>query len=393
MGRSLLWTFLLVVPGVLMAQGREKVKQAWTGPATLVSWEPTIKSPPMQWGPKGGRVTLPLPPESLHPDPADPKAEFRPRELVFDGQRLGRRYYRVPEEGQAPTAYHHAFLWFDALPGKWDREDIHRLSLAHFGVPHPLSEGRMLVVRSPKADPKRPGTSLPPFEVFRRDAKGVYQFESAPDHGFEDRLLLPSGRPKHPVLGDLAILGRMIALPKGAVYMLPSGLLWCFRPKGSLRGLVRLYAHHDDAYLEQHQPFQGILGAQPAPDGTLLICALHGGAVQRAETLFNARRSLPIPPKAPSIDQILKARNTVLDAVFSKAPVVQWFRLDPEEAKLVEIPTPKGVPEQVRSREDYLAFDWTFNPKGEVVYEPKRPPATEPPMAMESIKPQGVKAK
>ncbi len=169
---------------------------------------------------------------------------------------------------------------------------------------------------------------------------------------------------------------EVIATQEGAVLATGWGLFGCFDTKGRLKHLKRLFAHHDDDDLKRNIPWNGaVLGVQPEPEGTLLISALHPGAVLRAEGHSNLPKAAH-SDRMPPVQQLEEAHRTFLRSVTSVNPTVHWYRLDPVSGLLAEVAAPEGLHRRVSSVETYQQARWVFNTGARVV--PRVPGSGDP---------------
>lgn len=233
---------------------------------------------------------------------------------------------------------------------------------------HPLADDAYLLFASEQAPFRSRG--LASYLAVGRFRHGKLEVERLvdPSLGFGSPLAIQDGQgwhldPRFQVMRVALFQGRhFVALPQGGVLVEPQlGLLFRFDAKGTFLGRTDPFRAALDGNLAT--PLHGtsaILGAQPAPDGSLLVAA-YGAAESQL------RRSLVGPLPAADLtwgsEGGLKLRKKLEEAL-KIAPTYGWFRLDAGTGQLVPTPTPQGAKERFDTVLDQRLFAFRVNPAG-----------------------------
>ncbi|MBS1766698.1 MAG: hypothetical protein JST05_04745 [Acidobacteria bacterium] len=158
---------------------------------------------------------------------------------------------------------------------------------------------------------------------------------------------------------------------------------------GEVERQAHLFDLPEDAPLQAMDYEWAILGAQPRPDGHILLAARSAEAVQQSETW---KPDLPPPEpvrlsaseafgKSPEEqgeamemkqDAAEKARaREAQEARLRAFPDLVWWDFNPDTGTFRQEPSPIGVPDRFPSLAALQAFQFAFKPDGNLEIEPK----------------------
>lgn len=158
---------------------------------------------------------------------------------------------------------------------------------------------------------------------------------------------------------------------------------------GKVERRVDLYDLPEDAALNSGDFEYAVLGAQPRPDGHILIAARSAEAVQQSRTW-----KPDLAPQAPirlsfaesfgksAEDQgdLLEEKQAAADSAraadlrearLRQFPDLVWWDFDPDTGAFRQEPSPEGVPAKFPSCAALRAFSFSFKPDGNLEIEPK----------------------
>jgi hypothetical protein len=248
---------------------------------------------------------------------------------------------------------------FDQTKWMWTERPIGQLQSSAFFVPTVLSRDYLLGIAPSSTTFKGEDDRYYPFAIFKRDVKGTYLLDHYEDAGMGTPAIRSNGTWAYPFMASLWLQSNPIWIRDLSVIGSGEGLFWSFGPEGQFRGMAKIYEGLDDAFLRVSLPWNGALvDYQPNASGELVVSCLDSEAAVNGSALMAASK------QAKDMDSAIEAKNRCLDRVLSKWHLVQWYKVQLPSGAKTRIPCPAGMPPIVANAQDYLSFNWAFQPNG-----------------------------
>lgn len=254
---------------------------------------------------------------------------------------------------------------FDEARWAWESKPCGRLVWEGSLTPYLLNEHCILGVATSGKSFREGGRSHF-FALFRKGADGAFRLKSYPDTGLDRSVFLPDGAWRYPSLGSLWLAGKAARTPRLFLLAAGWGSCWVFDTEhGRLQRFVQLYSDVDDARMASGELWGGaLLGVQPKANGDFLLSALDRDAVRQGWHM--ERRNEAFAHEEPRAQ--VQAMKDTLGSILRLNPRVDWYLLDREEKSFREEVPPMGLPDAIRSAEEYQGFRWTFKPDGNLAF-------------------------
>ena len=201
------------------------------------------------------------------------------------------------------------------------------------------------------------------FAVFKLNDKGQYLYDHYENDGFAADTLVKDGKWRYKVLNSLWLNSEPVWTNDSTLITSGCGIYWSFDHQGKFIKLLKLYDEYSNNYLEENNPWHGMqLGYQPNAFGQIIVSCLSVEAASLWQTLEGQYKQ-PVDVKA--YDAMISSK---INYICNKFPNIQWFTLDPKSGTKARITAPVNVPTRVNRFEDYMDFNWIFNPDGNLLF-------------------------
>ncbi|MBK8726235.1 MAG: hypothetical protein IPL96_09285 [Holophagaceae bacterium] len=350
---------LLTLSAGLSAQSPEPARAGqWIGPSRLlVKGEGPEVPSHIEEGPGKILERLPRQQGDLHLD-------FH--EGHFWSSRAGKATFPDGSEARQSTL-------FKLIDGRWERQVDFRYRHGLIWEILPLGNGKYLGISGQPNFQDGSGKQFP-FAVLRADAKGNLEVASTQDAGLAGPYFQKS--PAHPnsetPYGSLELdfLSPTVIRTEGFITVLSprTGWFWVFSDmNGQLKRQGQIYASVGEELLKKSRDLAHVcLGAQPRPDGRILIATRSEDAVQQAARAF--QKFLPKTDSDSAFISNYGSIKDLWDLNLQSFPRVEWWKLDPATGSIEPEAAPQRFPSLVRSVKELKAFRWRFNSDGNLMW-------------------------
>jgi hypothetical protein len=254
---------------------------------------------------------------------------------------------------------------FDEPTWAWGSKPTGTLTWSAGMTPFLLREDLILgVATSPKSFSKDGRSHL--FATFQKSEGGIFSVDSYPGTGLPKSVFTPDSAWRYPSLANLWLAHKTARTPSHFLLAAGSGTCWLFDVrKGSMRSMVQLFGGVNEEKMLSGEIWNGaLMGVQPKPDGDFLVSALDEYAITQGWHLDR----IDYLPTSASPQERYEGLQRVLGSIIRLNPRVDWYVLDHEEKHFrLEVP-PIGLPETIRTVEEFQRFDWVFKPDGNLAF-------------------------
>jgi hypothetical protein len=254
---------------------------------------------------------------------------------------------------------------FDEPAWAWSSKPIGTLTWPAGMTPFLLREDLILAVATSAKSFVKDGRSHL-FAVFRQGKDGNFTLDSNPSTGLTKSVFTPDSAWRYPSLANLWIAAKAARTSTHFLLAAGSGTCWLFDVRtGSMKSMVQLYREVNEEKMLSGEVWNGaLLGVQPRPDGDFLVSALDEYAITQGWHLDR----IDYLPASASPQERHEGLQRVLGSILRLNPRVDWWVLDREDKRFrMEIP-PLGLPETIRTVEEFQRFDWVFKPNGNLAF-------------------------
>lgn len=235
----------------------------------------------------------------------------------------------------------------------------------------PLTENRLLVARV--AVPFVSSDKASFLGIFKKDAAGVFRFESCVDDGlslFDTKLR--ARNPKGPAVNwvapekqvvyvDFASI-RFVDASDAILLVLPkSGWVLAFNAEnGRTLGASRLFPSMDSREHREKVKEVAILGWRPTSDGRLLLASRSEDAVLHARDIFQDVGRL----NGLDSDAYSKAMESYFVRSLEAFPDIWWWEFDPQSRHFTRTTAPQSVPSRLDRPATLRTFGFWMDARG-----------------------------
>lgn len=253
--------------------------------------------------------------------------------------------------------------------GNWERQAEYRYRKGLIWEIRPLANGKFLAI-SGQPNFKDSSGKFHPFAVLSPDSKGNLEVTSTQDTGLGEGYFskAPNRTNGETPWGSLELdfLNPTVIRTEGYITVLSpkTGWFWAFDDlNGQLKRQGQVYASVGEDLLKKPRDLAHVcLGAQPRPDGWILIAARSEDAVQQAARAF--QKFLPKTESDTSFISNFGSIKALWDLNLQTFPRVEWWKIDPATGRVESEFAPERFPSLVRSVKELKAFRWRFNADG-----------------------------
>lgn len=262
-------------------------------------------------------------------------------------------------EDRSTTVDRHRSFYSSVDGQHWQVEAVAKpLGRAPVLRAYPLSKGHWLLISMGVFEQDKQRS---PFALGREGKGHELELDEILDSGLSKGLLAPNGTGKSETMSladlPLAYLQNFVVLGVQGVIRTDAGLvivsdrtgyIWLLHDKQGTASLdlVKLFPQADDRWLVARGPADVlVLGAQPRPNGHILIAA------RSEDYAFKARKYIDAPPQLmkDSTEADEKAEAEYQKKVTAAFPEVIWWDLDPQKGTFKQEPAPHGAPSRLSS--------------------------------------------
>lgn len=242
---------------------------------------------------------------------------------------------------------------------KWEDRPCGRLASSDYFVCHLLSEHCLLGIASTPNTFEKNGQYFP-FAVFKRDSSGTFILDHFESGGMKVPLIR-KGEWSHPALANFWLQSYALWSRSSTSILCGAGLIWTFSPSGELISQVNLFSKNGQLGPLREAPWVGaVLGSQMNREGRIIISALS-----REASLHGPSHTSGLV-RQTSVEGYESEVRKAVGEICSRWPQVEWWEVNPSQGSKRRLEPPRNIPALVSDFDEYLQFNWTFLPDGNI---------------------------